>query len=274
MKIDRTLPLASLVVVLSVSVSAFAQSDESLSSARDAFIERNSELEARGDEWTADTTTGDRLRRETAVAATAFYREVEAAIDDGRVPESASEAAWDDAVTVRQIAAALWLEVGECRRAHDELTALLALEPLSSRPVVVRAAESRLAEASACLATDADEAARRGRAGRITGASLIGVGAAAGALGAVMATRAGAAADRAQRERTSDARSLDDYRDHRSDATRARGLATASFIGAGVLAATGAAVWMVASDRDDTSDESASVRLVPAWRAAQLEVRW
>jgi hypothetical protein len=102
-------------------------------------------LDADEQHFAAGTTTGDRLRRQTAVAALELADALEAAIAQGTIPAGSTELAWDDALTARQIGGALLLDVGDCEEAQIILQALVDAPELAARPTVAAAAQVAVA---------------------------------------------------------------------------------------------------------------------------------
>lgn len=236
---------------------------EQLRQARAEFLTLHQTLAESEERYPPTSTTGDRMRRDTAEAALEFARLSETALDEELVATDVINTAWDDIVTARQIAASLLLEVGECAESELMLGELLQHPEVVARPVVYEAASRRHGEAMECVA-EAERAATaavvvetpsdrqtnersRGLPAEAWLYTSIGAGAAS-AIGAGFAIDASARAahrsNAARNELDAPVRSVDVYERNRSDALDAQKRASIAFAITGVaaIAAAGSAV--------------------------------
>lgn len=229
-----------------------------LDAARTVFVAQRAALDADEQRFAAGTTTGDRLRRQTAVAALELADALEAAIAQGTIPAGSTELAWDDALTARQIGGALLLDVGDCEEAQTILQTLVDAPELAARPTVAAAANARLDAATECVAANArvptgvTSAAAPRSSPRAMSAAPLAIAATAGASAALAAglwVRTGNAADDARRERQGTRRSLEAYNDARRTAQRARRGAIATSVLAGALTSSAIVVWRTGAGR-------------------------
>jgi len=121
-----------------------------------------SDLQARLDEIDATdvtTTRGQRLCLEaTAVADTIIANTEFIIANDPTLTTDDVASAWDQALTARQTKGWLQLQAQQCEEAQTTLRELVAHPESASRPLMVEAAERRLAEANACMERQQAEA--------------------------------------------------------------------------------------------------------------------
>jgi hypothetical protein len=122
-----------------------------------------SDLQARLDEIDATdvtTTRGHRLCLEAMAVADTIITNTEFIIaNDPTLTTDDVASAWDQALTARQTKGWLQLQAQQCEEAQVTLRELVAHPESASRPLVVEAAERRLAEADACVERQQAEAA-------------------------------------------------------------------------------------------------------------------
>jgi hypothetical protein len=114
-----------------------------------------SDLQARLDEIDATdvtTTRGHRLCLEAIAVADTIITNTEFIVaNDPTLTSDDVASAWDQALTARQTKGWLQLQAQQCEDAQVTLRELVAHPESASRPLVVEAAERRLAEADACV---------------------------------------------------------------------------------------------------------------------------
>lgn len=152
--------LTALVLLAPIGSAAALEVDilAQLREARAAFVALHQTLAESEERYSATSTTGNRMRRDTAQAALEFARLSEVALAEELVATDVINTAWDDIVTARQIAASLLLEVGECTESELMLGVLLQHPEVVVRPLVYEAASRRHREALECVA-EAERAA-------------------------------------------------------------------------------------------------------------------
>lgn len=237
------------------------------------FETLNAECEA-GDRA---TTRVNRICREAADTSLALADTIELILerDDALGPEE-RELLLDGLLTNRQIAGALWVDLGECAAGREVLVDLIDHPGLDARPVVLQATETWIARADACLApppvAETVPPSGGGASGGGDRPSLVGpiVVLATGAavlIGGVSWDLAmgGTRSDfRALRDECETGCTTDDYETLvglRDDIDKA-GTPIAIMYGAGAAIAAGGAVWLAVAAKRGRAD-SERVQLMP-----------
>lgn len=149
---------ASIVVFLTFAASIAMAQEESVDidvlwQRYDEQATTFEEQQRECDEGDIATTRVNRICREAADTSIALSDTIEALLEhDEQLTEEDRELLIDGMLTNRQIAGALWVELGECETGKTILQQLLAHPDLPARPVVQQASETWIARAEECIA--------------------------------------------------------------------------------------------------------------------------
>ena len=145
--------LWALVALLLAPSIASAQTLDELWLQYEEQTETFVTLQTDCDEGDVRATTTNRLCRRAVQVGTELADTIEALVARDEELRPDDEAALiDGALTTRQIAASILVDVGECEDARDRLSALLEDERLAERPNVEEAAERWMENAERCIA--------------------------------------------------------------------------------------------------------------------------
>lgn len=144
-------------LAVAVSATAHAQDGEvdvdALWDTYDAQATQYEDLQSQCDEGDRATTYINRICREAAETSLALADTIEALIAHDTSLEDGDRALLvDGMLTNRQIAGALWVELGECETGRDILRGVIAHPEVTERPLVLQAAENYAERADECIA--------------------------------------------------------------------------------------------------------------------------
>ncbi len=147
--------LTVFVLVSAASVSS-AQDEVDVNALWDQYDAQATEFEAKSaecDSGDRSTTRVNRLCREAADLSVALSNTIdELLIHDDQLTDEDRELLIDGMLTNRQIAGALWVELGECESGRAILEPLTQHPDIAARPLVEQASQSWLDTANECLA--------------------------------------------------------------------------------------------------------------------------
>lgn len=147
--------LTTFAVVGSASV-ATAQDEVDVDALWEQYDVEATEFELKSaecDSGDRSTTRVNRLCREAADLSIALSNTIDSLlVHDDQLTDEDRQLLIDGMLTNRQIAGALWVELGECETAQAILEPLTQHPDIADRPLVEQAAQSRLNDANQCIA--------------------------------------------------------------------------------------------------------------------------
>lgn len=296
----RTLCFSLVVLLLALAPRAYAQGDlDTLWSDYESLSDALSDALAEVDDADPATSTGDRVYRQTASTASELAAIIEALITvDTELGSDDRAALVDSLLTTRQIAGSLFVDVGECQVARNELEQVLDHPLIGDRPLIRERAELWVERADECIAEQerlaaaeieaARESEREAAAAaaadnegggnrRLVGATLVASGGAliAGVLawdGALGSSRS-ELEDLQQQCRTEpDCGGESQRANQLSDRISNARIPMAIMLAAGTGAAVTGVVFLVKGDNEDRVSLSPSV--APGYTGANVHVRF
>lgn len=145
--------VACALCALALPRGASAQTLDDLWAQYESQTEEFVTLQAECDEGDIQATTTNRLCRSAVSVGFSLAETIEALVErDEELPANDEAALIDGALTTRQIAASILVDLGECEDARERLETLLEDERIAERPNVEDAAQRWLDNANACIA--------------------------------------------------------------------------------------------------------------------------